>query len=770
MKPGSFFIRWFQKSSIGKGIRFMNRSDILLSVSMLISGREEMKKSLESLLYFKHAFPTEIILVDTGCNPAQRALAEEYADKIIDFVWCNDFAAARNAGLKEACGEWFLYLDDDEWFENPQEIIHFFTSGEYKEYRCASYAVRNYDNFQGTMYEDSYPARMVRLEQETRFVGRIHEYLTPFRMPKKEFHDYVHHYGYVYKNAEEKKAHAKRNFALLHDMVKENPGEPRWSCQLAQEYYAAKEYEETVQCCKDGLRELEKRKWIEYAPAHVGALYGYLLFSLEQLKRYEEEEKWLETAFADSRMNYWFMKPTLAFFCQAAARLFGNMEQYERCAEYLRKYFLAVKEFGENRKALEDGTAAITAAVFQDVILYGVSLMSMESVIHVQDHELAEEAFYRIDWSRRILLHQNKWEQKMLDACCSVPYHPLWSRILQTLVSREDGIKEMYVVFLETELAYKEQGEAEKLSRLYRLTAELDYKHRYISERRILWLERDPDIASEPVRRQLLEAAFADLVAQYGDELFEIKAEIWRVAEKWEISPEGKLLQTDYRKWKALTERWCREASMEKLREWDARISGWKRSEDVRYAYYFLRSGEAALRRYAETGPQEAGDADRPEQLLWEYGERVLTYYGKIYRETVFEESPEILPDEAQLALELKKLRRDREEGNVKAVLRRLRTCLGKCPDMEPVISCYAKQLREEIARQEQEKETARTELADVVQRLKLLAMQQTQQGEYRAAEGILLQIAQCMPEDTEVQRMLEELRQQEEEGALRNE
>ena len=111
----------------------MKDTPILLSISMLISGREEMKKSLDSLHYFTEAFPCEIILVDTGCSPEQRALAEQYADKIIDFEWCNDFAAARNVGLKEARGEWFMYLDDDEWFDNPQQIVNFFVSGEYKD-------------------------------------------------------------------------------------------------------------------------------------------------------------------------------------------------------------------------------------------------------------------------------------------------------------------------------------------------------------------------------------------------------------------------------------------------------------------------------------------------------------------------------------------------------------------------------------------------------------------------------------------------------------
>lgn len=132
---------------------------------MLISGRDEMEKSLNSLLYFKNAFPTEIILVDTGCNAEQRALAEKYADKIINFTWCNDFAAARNVGLKEARGEWFMYLDDDEWFDNPVEIISFFTTGEYKKYKSASYEVRNYLDLEGKSFKTSYPSRMVRREK-----------------------------------------------------------------------------------------------------------------------------------------------------------------------------------------------------------------------------------------------------------------------------------------------------------------------------------------------------------------------------------------------------------------------------------------------------------------------------------------------------------------------------------------------------------------------------------------------------------------------------
>ena len=35
-----------------------------------------------------------------------------------EFKWCDDFAKARNAGLEKCTGEWFMYIDDDEWFGN----------------------------------------------------------------------------------------------------------------------------------------------------------------------------------------------------------------------------------------------------------------------------------------------------------------------------------------------------------------------------------------------------------------------------------------------------------------------------------------------------------------------------------------------------------------------------------------------------------------------------------------------------------------------------
>lgn len=732
----------------------MNNSSVLLSISMLISGREEMRKSLDSLLYFKNAFPTEIILVDTGCNSEQRALAERYADKIVDFSWCNDFAAARNAGLREAHGLWFMYLDDDEWFENPKEIIHFFTSGEYKKYNCASYVVRNYENFEGTMYEDSYPSRMVKREASTKFIGKIHEYLSPFELPKRTFSDYVHHYGYVYKDEASKIQHSRRNLAPLREMVKEYPGDPRWICQLAQEYYAIKDYEATLDTCIKGLEAWRKRKeQLTYAPAHVGALYCYILFSLECLKEYDEEEKWLEKALVDPVTKYKFVKPTVAFYYQAATRLYSILKRYDLCSEYLGRYIDCARQLRNDRTAIEAGATTIASAVFQEQLLYGAIMMGMESAIRMQNHILVEKAFFMMDWTDRRLLHQNKYEKKMVDACCNVPYHPLWVKILQTLVSREDGMKEMYVVFLETEIAYKEQEKKEKLSDLYRLVAGIDFEHRYILCCRILWTERNPELEAGERKQQLL-ALFTELFDKYADDLFDIKSEIWDLAKRMEIPIESNLLKISYRVWRRMLERWSREATPEEFVKWNARILTWQTVADIRYQLFNVKYEEGYLR----TCQKSQIALDELEKLLWKYADDVIALYKPYYKEFVFSDAVDMLPEEVQLALKLKRLQEYRQRGNVKAILIQIKECISIYPPMEAAISAYASRVRDEIQMQIQTQNAEKTELAVLAASLKKIAQQYMEREEWDAAKEILLQIQACVPEDREAQELLQNI------------
>ena len=57
----------------------------------------------------------EIIIVDTGSIDRTKEEAIAFGARVFDFVWRDDFAAARNECLRHATGTWIFWLDGDEW-------------------------------------------------------------------------------------------------------------------------------------------------------------------------------------------------------------------------------------------------------------------------------------------------------------------------------------------------------------------------------------------------------------------------------------------------------------------------------------------------------------------------------------------------------------------------------------------------------------------------------------------------------------------------------
>lgn len=721
----------------------MKTDKIVLSISMLISGQENMDKSLASLHFFKQALPCEIILVDTGCSIEGRALAETVADQIVDFKWCDDFAKARNAGLKKCRGEWFLYLDDDEWFENPREIIDFFKSGEYKKYNSAAYQVRNYLDEQGIIFEYVRVTRMVKLEPETKFCGKIHEYLYPYKAPQKAFMDFVHHFGYVFTKEEDKRKHSERNIKPLLEMVKEEPDNLRWRVQLAQEYYFIDNYEKTIAVCQDGLLYWKKTKIKgrdEYTK--VGCLYGFILLALSVSGKNEAAQQYLQEAFHEPEMPY----STRAFFYLMGIRIYGQIMKGKECQSCTEKYLDAYSRLKDDIATVQSETILATENVFQAHNVFPSLALGMAALILNQDYNLIRRAFYTIDWNDRRMLRQSRHEKAMVDAWCSVTYHPLWTEMLQTLVSRPEGMKEMYPILLEKEIEYKTQGETEKLLRLRRLVSELDYSHKYILYTKILWTDKEPDIISSEERKAKLTRLFTQLFEEYPKELLEIKSEVWNVADKWQIDLEPMLQKVDFVTWRRELERWVLDADMETLRRWKEQISIWKNKEDVRYKVFNIKWMEGYLRN----SKSSFYSIQEVEQLFWQCSDAILSLYRPCYNESVFIEETEILPDEIRFALKLQTLRQAREQGSDREVLEALRALKDTYEPMNGVIAYYAKLYREEI-------HNRNNEMAQLASGLKRNVRILIDAGKLDDAKAVINQLEQFIPGDEE----FEELKQQ---------
>ena len=208
-----------------------------LSISILVSRkRESLEKCLQSLQPFFDELQTELVVVDTGAPPEAIELVKKYTDQVLAFPWCDDFAAARNAGLSACHGEWFLYIDDDEWFEDAGDIIRFLKSEDVDQYGRLCYIQRNYSDFSGSAYQDVNVERMERRTEKMRFLHAIHEELVPVEGDIYYSSSYVHHYGYVYENEAAKKRHDERNLSLLIKECQAYPNDLRMHLQLIQEY------------------------------------------------------------------------------------------------------------------------------------------------------------------------------------------------------------------------------------------------------------------------------------------------------------------------------------------------------------------------------------------------------------------------------------------------------------------------------------------------------------------------------------------------------
>lgn len=91
------------------------------SLCMIVKNEENvLARCLDSLADLMD----EIIIVDTGSTDKTKEIAARYTDRIYDFTWIDDFAAARNFAASKATMEYIYTADADEFVdpENHRQI------------------------------------------------------------------------------------------------------------------------------------------------------------------------------------------------------------------------------------------------------------------------------------------------------------------------------------------------------------------------------------------------------------------------------------------------------------------------------------------------------------------------------------------------------------------------------------------------------------------------------------------------------------------------
>lgn len=150
---------------------------ISLSVCMIVKNEEDV---IGRCLDCVESFADEIIIVDTGSNDRTKEIAAEYTDKIYDFKWINDFAAARNFSFSKGTKDYLMWLDADDIIDKKnrralQELKRTLDTAVDMVMMKYDVAFDNHNNPTISYYRE----RLVKRSMNYRWVSEIHEVIEP---------------------------------------------------------------------------------------------------------------------------------------------------------------------------------------------------------------------------------------------------------------------------------------------------------------------------------------------------------------------------------------------------------------------------------------------------------------------------------------------------------------------------------------------------------------------------------------------------------------
>ncbi len=701
----------------------------VLSISLLASNRKAtIRKCLDSLKEIMEKIPSELIIVDTGCDEETRGILEEYTDQIISFQWCDDFARARNAGLKLAKGEWFLFIDDDEWFTDVSEIVNFFVSGEYKKYWLACYIQRNFSEKSGKAYTDSWVSRMIRLTKDTRFVGIIHEYLAPVLGECKFLKSPAHHYGYIYDSEEEKYKHARRNITLLQEIIQKEKNNSRWWIQLAQEYRGIGESYMLYDLCKDGIRH-----FTDYDSEQInkdrGCFYVGCLYADRQRSFFQEAIRDYEEAIQDERNTE---------ACQAALHLnvaasYLQNGQYEKVAQCCRSYLRTYRKLRKDERMLADQSSFFVRDAFEKAGRNDAYSYLIISELKLGNSQALQKYFKDFGWDDEVLSLSSDLIPEMIEFWSKAEYEDCYARMADTLMKRK-GVSDVVVCRLQEKEKELEEADFMRLARIF---SQVDSTHYYIFYLRVLYGDFCRKI-------EKLSGDFEKMVVSLAD-FFGLPDKVWKIAQRGNVDLGSLFLRMPFDRFKMAVDSFAGNSDRETLEKRREMMTGLKIQDDIRYGYFMLKTMENLT--------VDTGNCDSYEilyEMLQDFVDGELNFYGHFFNDNAFDGEMEILPPSCRLAVRLGEALLEEREGNCKAVLEKYRDCLGIYPSMNDTIRKYAHFYKEKAEKYGDFNREMENLSRGMKKRLRFLI----EQGLDKEAEELVRQLKGFFPEDKELEAL----------------
>lgn len=377
-------------------------SEIVLSIGMIVKNEIRcLEKCLTALEPLRRVVPSELVIADTGSTDGTRELVARYADQWFDFSWQQDFAAARNAVLSRCSGQWFLFVDADEYLDEQfDELVRFLLQPSETEKQAdfgvvtvTNYADQSMDKEMGTSF---LALRLAKRTPETRFVGKIHErfertacYSVVNLAPVVFWHD-----GYAYETPEQQQRKGERNMRLIEEELLERPTDP---LLLVQAVESGRNTEEKLKYIHKGLGLMRTNgpDWTIQGPGMLryAVELGIVVGAPEVIQLAE----WAHAEYSDS--------PIIQIDINAAMTRY-----YSRCYHW-KEAIQAADAYWEGIQRLDNNefSPSIFVSVFMHSDTQGmretIALLQAEACYHLDRFDLAVEVLKKIPLNTLLAAH-----------------------------------------------------------------------------------------------------------------------------------------------------------------------------------------------------------------------------------------------------------------------------------------------------------------------------------------------------------------------------
>lgn len=225
------------------------------------------------------ALVDEVVVVDTGSRDNTRIIAEGYGARVIDEVWQDDFASARNAAIAAASCDWVLFLDCDEQLQStrPVDFQRLLSAPG-----IAGYRLQITDGVRSRLHESTPAIRLFVNHPDVRYRYPVLEQIEPSLALYSQAEGLViaatplvimHNVG----NADARSRKRDRNLRLLHQAAAQYPEEPYFEFQLGRETLQVLDGEVLpVAGLNTGLKHLESAwRRVMAMPPEIQALISF---------------------------------------------------------------------------------------------------------------------------------------------------------------------------------------------------------------------------------------------------------------------------------------------------------------------------------------------------------------------------------------------------------------------------------------------------------------------------------------------------------------